>query len=113
MKLGKWLETKYLEWQLEEGGRRSMDEFASYLGISRATVSHLIYGKRSPSPDMAYRLAEKLNDETILDIMGLARTDPQMKELINLYDAVPQEHKVDAIDEFHKTLTDKGWIDKT
>lgn len=107
------MERKYLEWQVKEGGRRSLDEFARYLDVSRAMISMTIQSKRLPSPEMAYKWSEKLGDETILDIMGLARTDPQMKRLINLYDTIPNENKEHAILEFQKLLASNGWLKKS
>lgn len=108
--LGKWLEEKYLEWQLKEGARKSLDEFSDYLKTSRPMVSMVMLGKRLPSSTMAYKWAEKLDDETILDLMGLARTDPQYKRLQNLYDAIPPNKREDILDEFENLLVRRNWL---
>jgi addiction module HigA family antidote len=43
--------------------KMSQTEFAERLGVSRLTVSELLHGRRSLSPDMAARIAKLLRGE--------------------------------------------------
>lgn len=43
--------------------KMSQTEFAERLGVSRLTVSELLHGRRSLSPDMAARIAKLLRSE--------------------------------------------------
>ena len=40
---GKWLTGKYLLWQVELGERKTLTEFAGFLGVSPSTVSAWIF----------------------------------------------------------------------
>ncbi|MFC1879468.1 helix-turn-helix domain-containing protein [Chloroflexota bacterium] len=85
--IGGWLERMFLAWQVREGKRRSMTAFAEYLNKSQSYINMVMNGKRSPSIDVAREWAEITGDFEILDIMGLARLDPQLAELQARYDA--------------------------
>lgn len=72
-----WFERKYHEWRGDT--RKSMSQFAAYLGVSQATVSAWLNGtRRQPNtPKMAATLAAKLGPE-IYDLLGRTRpTDRQ------------------------------------
>jgi len=72
--VGKWLEQKFLEWQVQQGKRSSLDEFAEYLGYTRAYISMILNGSRKNlSMESANQLGKRLNDYSILDILGYAR----------------------------------------
>jgi DNA-binding transcriptional regulator YiaG len=43
------LEQKFLEWQMEKGERKTLYEFANYLGVSHGTISFWINGVKKPS----------------------------------------------------------------
>src|SRR5690242_16263489 len=51
MKFADYLESKFLAWQQREGTRKTLAEFADYLGASRSILSLWLSGKRKPGPD--------------------------------------------------------------
>lgn len=77
----KWLWLQYMEWQLREGACFTRTQFASYLGIEKATLSQWMVGKALPRPEYAFALAKRLGidvykqlgvvapDKTLFDIM--------------------------------------------
>lgn len=70
--LEKWMENQFLKWQMEHG-RSSLESFAKYLGISRGYVSQIMNGMRtSMSHERALQIAERLDNYSILDILGYA-----------------------------------------
>jgi len=105
--LAHWLERKYLEWQLEFG-RGRIEEFAEYLEISQPYLSLLMSGKRKMiGMKKAFKIAEKTDDYTILDILGYSRPEPKPLP----YSSLPPEFvellkQIDS--EILNTLRDRG-----
>lgn len=60
------LNKKFLEWQLQEGGRRkTLDDFAVYLGVKRSTLSMWMNGARLPTGKFKKHLIDLFGDEVI------------------------------------------------
>lgn len=101
-KIGEFMERAWLRWQLEEGEKKSLSEFADALGCSQSYLSMVIAGRRKPSEEMVNRWSPVVGPE-IYDLLGLERPDPQLRKLRVKYDAIPPDD-VDAffewIDEF-------------
>ena len=105
---GVWLEKKYLEWQLGEGGRRPLEEFATVMGKSRSYISLVMNGDRKPGEQTAREWAEITGDNEILDLLGFAREDPLMSELQGIYDLVPDEDKEEFVG-LVRELSNRGY----
>jgi len=72
-----------------KGEIKSQREFADFLDIDKVALSRYFNGiRRNPDPDTVIKFADKLGPE-IYDILGLARPDPQLKELTSVW------HKLD------------------
>lgn len=72
MEVGKWLTKKFLEWQTQSGEKKTVTEFADFLGVSRDTLNKWFNGQRRPRGTNVDVLAAKLGPE-IYDILGLRR----------------------------------------
>lgn len=44
-----YLEKKFIEWQMKQGKRKTVAEFAAYLGVSQAVISLWMNGSRTPN----------------------------------------------------------------
>lgn len=77
MTFSQYLEMKYLEWQQKQGGRKTIAEFAAYLGIAQTTASSYMNGVRKPEGEKLQRIAEKLGIE-VYDVLGVQRPDPDL-----------------------------------
>ena len=44
-----WITKKYIEWQAEHGARKTINDFAEYIGVSQQTISVWMNGKGKPS----------------------------------------------------------------
>ena len=73
--LAKWLDNKYLEWQTQGGERKTILEFADYLGVNRSLLSYWMNGSREPSEDNLIKVSLKLGFE-IFDILDKPRPNP-------------------------------------
>ena len=74
MNFSRFLELKFLEWQQREGGRKTVKEFAAYIGVSQSTISTWWNEDRKPEGENLRKLAEKLGIE-VYDILGMPRPD--------------------------------------
>lgn len=72
--VGRWLLGKMLDWQREQGERKTVEEFADYLGVKRGTVNQWLNGARKPKGAYVRLIADKFGPE-IYDLLGLARPD--------------------------------------
>jgi len=85
-----WLEMKFLEWQRNQGGRKTVLQFAEYIGSSQQTVSTWLNGTREPQGDNVRKLADKLGLE-VYDALGLERPDPMLHYIQKNWDDLPME----------------------
>lgn len=95
-----------------QGDTQTQEQFAEFLGSTRVFVGMVMGGKRKPSMDTAIQWAEKLQDETILDLLGYARQEEQFRKLTDVYDSIPPARRKEAIIEFEKLLQSLGWVRK-
>jgi transcriptional regulator with XRE-family HTH domain len=89
-----FMERRYLEWQLQSGGRQSVQAFADYLGISQPLLSMWLNGStKTPSPKSLYKIAQKLGNE-VFDIFGITPPDPLLNYVIINWDKLsPDEQR--------------------
>ena len=66
----------YLDWQRDEGERKTFIQFAQHVGVSNKQLEHVFNGRRDMSEAIARRLALALNDYRFYDIAGLDRPSP-------------------------------------
>jgi transcriptional regulator with XRE-family HTH domain len=74
-KLSQYLTQKFIEWQGELRQRKTMEEFAAHLNVSRSLLSYWMNGTREPSRENIDKLANVFGAE-IYDIMKIPRPDP-------------------------------------
>lgn len=79
MKFSQYLEMKFLEWQSKEGGRKTVKEFAGFIGVSQSTISSWWNGIRVPEGENIQKIAIKLGIE-VYDVLGIQRPDPRSKQ---------------------------------
>lgn len=84
-----WINQKFIEWEKQSGRRRTLNQFADYLGVSRVIVSMWMNGTRTPSRDNASLLAQTFGPE-IYDILNLPRPDPDLQTITYLWPRLPE-----------------------
>lgn len=87
-----WLEQKYLEYQIDQGRRVTLGEFAEALGISQGLLSHYLKGIRKPRISTVHKLAEVLGAE-IYTILGYQRPDIRLQYISANWDKLSQEEQ--------------------
>ena len=90
---GRWLENRYLDWQKEQGGRKSITEFASWLGFAKSTVSQWMNGRGRPDQASTRVLAVRLGLE-IYDVLEVPRPDPDLFRIEAVWDHLPAAERL-------------------
>lgn len=75
-----WLESKFIAWIAESGHRRTVTEFAEWLGVPRSLLSYYMNGSRKPKRQTADLIAARLGPE-VYDLLGFQRPDPLLQRL--------------------------------
>ena len=74
---GKWLYHKYLEWQYQSGERKTLAQFAQWIGISGSLIGHWVRGTRNPSRRSVELLALRLGP-AVYDVLNVDPLDPDL-----------------------------------
>jgi transcriptional regulator with XRE-family HTH domain len=85
-----YIERKYLEWQNNQGKRKSIDDFAVYIGISQPTLSMWMSGKRAPGIKTINLLADIFGNE-VYDALGLPRPNPHLQTITRNFEFLSEE----------------------
>lgn len=72
--ISEWLDNKFLDWQKQEGGRKTLTEFAQYLGVDRGVLNNWVNRGSKPEGDNLKIVAIKLGME-IYDLLEIERPD--------------------------------------
>ena len=80
MTFPEYLERKFVEWQQREGRRKTIADFATYLGVSQSVISMWMNGSRKPNQPSIELLADNFGLE-IYDVLGMPRPDPDLHYL--------------------------------
>lgn len=89
-KLPDYLTRKFLEWQTQMGARKTLEEFADYLDISRPLLSFWINGKRVPNDENIEKISLRFGNE-IYDVLEKDRPNPYLQKLNRAWEFIPEE----------------------
>ena len=89
----RWIEGKFLDWQATQRERKSIEEFADWLGFKRPTVVQWMNDQRKPGPENIRTLALKLGLEAY-DVLDLPRPDPELFRIEAVWEALPDQERI-------------------
>ena len=109
MNFGEWLNRKYLEWQLQEGHKRSVKAFGVYLGIPQSTLSEYMNNKYQPKGEYLSLIVAKLGMEAY-DVLGLPRPSTPEVDIVGALSFLGETGSVLAsvFDEIKSEIQEKG-----
>ena len=85
-----WINKKFVEWQAKEGRRKTIEEFAIYLGISRPLLNMWMNGNKKPGKANIDLLAEVFGND-VYDALGLPRPNIYKQKIDRLWDFLPED----------------------
>jgi len=86
------LEKKFLEWQSNQGKRKTIEEFAVYIGVSRPLLNMWMNGNRKPGKESLKLLSQTLGNE-VYDVLGYARPNPYLQKITQVFENLSPEHQ--------------------
>lgn len=92
MNFPQFLTNKYLEWQTEQGERKTVADFARYIGVKQSSISMWWNGSNTPSGESIRLLAQKFGLE-VYDVLGLPRPDEDLAFITQNWDNVSPEFR--------------------
>jgi transcriptional regulator with XRE-family HTH domain len=104
MNFPQFLMQKFLEWQIAEGDKRSIKEFAKYLDVKDSALSHWMNEiRKKPDAQSLHKLSLKLGLE-VYDVLGLPRPDADLAYISQHWDDVSPEFRVKFREQVEKLL---------
>ena len=107
MKFSAWLLERYLEWQNHLGERKSLSEFAAWIGVSQPVLSNYINGKREPGEDNAFLFYIKFGEE-VYEILAKEPPDFLLRYVRSNWHLLPEEAKQGIKDIIKQVLEEEG-----
>lgn len=89
-KFSEWMTKQFLEWQTEQGKRKTLEEFAGFVGVSRPLINMWMNGNQKPGADNINILAELFGND-IYDVLDLPRPNPYLQKLNRIWEFIPEE----------------------
>ena len=96
-----WITKKFVEWQAAEGKRKTIEEFAAYLGTSRPLVNMWMNGNKKPGGENIKILAELFGNE-IYDVLDLPRPNPYLQKINRVWEFIPEDIQIKLTKEAEK-----------
>lgn len=106
--IDKYLLEHFLAWQNRVGERKTLKEFAEYIGISDKLLNHYMTGRRMPGEDTATLIYQALGDERIFDITGFERPDMRLAFIRKNWENFSDQEKDKVMEMLSKYRTGGG-----
>jgi transcriptional regulator with XRE-family HTH domain len=91
-KFTEFLEGCFIDWEKKTGRRRTLNEFADYLGVKRPLLSLWMSGDRRPGSKKIQQLSQLLGLE-VYDSLDLPTPDPRLLYIQSNWDRMSEEGK--------------------
>ena len=101
MEFKTYIEKKYVEWTAAQGKRKSIADYAAYLGISQPLLSMWMNGSKKPGAQNIKLLHEIYGDE-VLSALG---NDVDLYFVQTHWDRVPEKAKKIIREQVSKYIT--------
>lgn len=85
-----WITRKFVEWQAKEGKRKTIEDFAAYLGTSRPLVNMWMNGNKKPGIENVKIISEIFGNE-VYDVLDIPRPNPYLQKINRIWEFLPEE----------------------
>jgi len=84
-----WINKKFVLWQAERGERKTIQEFAAFLGISRPLLNMWMNANRKPGTENI-KILEEIFGLEVYDALGLPRPNPYLQRVNRVWEFLPE-----------------------
>jgi transcriptional regulator with XRE-family HTH domain len=106
--LSRFLNSKFIEWQYQQGERKKIEDYAALIGVSRPLLTMWMSGTKQPGPENKKRLIELYGDEAAVAL----GEDPRLFFINEHWDEASEEQQRAAYEQVRKG-TDKNDAQRT
>jgi len=99
---------KFMEYQQTAGGRKSLKQFAEYIGMGQVYLNQIMNKRRSAGEKTAKHLAQFFNDQRFYDAVGLPRPDPLLHYITRNWGSTPVEIQKKIAEQIEPYTTEKA-----
>lgn len=103
-KFSEWMTKQFVEWQAEQGTRKTLEEFSVYVGVSRPLINMWMNGNQKPGAENI-KLLDELFGNGIYDALDLPRPNPHLQKINRLWEFLPEEIQIKLAKETEKYET--------
>ena len=103
-KFSEWMTKQFVQWQAEQGTRKTLEEFAAYVGVSRPLINMWMNGNQKPGAENIKLMGELFGSE-IYDVLELPRPNPHLQKINRLWEFLPEEIQIKLAKETEKYET--------
>ena len=103
-KFSEWMTKQFVHWQAEQGTRKTLEEFAAYVGVSRPLINMWMNGNQKPGAENIKLMGELFGSE-IYDVLELPRPNPHLQKINRLWEFLPEEIQIKLAKETEKYET--------
>jgi transcriptional regulator with XRE-family HTH domain len=105
----KWLEQKFLAWQISQGSRKTITEFAEFLGFPKQTVTNWLNDRRLPSLENANEIAIRLGyDVNGHALLGLPAPNVKWLKVPQVWHLLTDEEQEKYVEQIERDAQAKG-----
>jgi hypothetical protein len=92
-KVARWLDDKFRAWRdTQSEGNAGVTQFARHIGITRDDLNNYLLRGARPEGKKLLQIARALGPE-IYDLLGLARPDPQLRQVMKAFVRLPPDQR--------------------
>ena len=86
-----WMTKNFLAWQSQQGKRKTIEDFAAYIGVSRPLLNQWMNGDiPRPGRENISRLADIFGPE-IYDVLEIPRPNIHLQHLSKIWENIPPD----------------------
>ena len=104
-----WFKGKFLEWQAEQMGVKSISDFATFLGVSQPNASRWLNGQSKPRDHENIRRLVGFYGNEVYEVLGIENpiTDDRLRLINEHWDGLPEGTK-DALADQAGRVKERG-----
>lgn len=93
-----WITRKFVEWQATQGRRKTIEEFATFIGVSRPLVNMWMNANQKPGKENIKLLA-KIFGVDVYDALNMDRPNPYLERANQSWEFIPEERQKQIAEE--------------
>jgi transcriptional regulator with XRE-family HTH domain len=99
---------KLLEYQQQSGERKTLKQFAEYIGMGQVYLNQIMNGRRSAGEKTIAHLANFFKDMRFYDAVELPRPDPNLNYITRHWGETPKEIQQKIAEEIARFTTEEA-----